>query len=151
MTFALPHTKPVFKHQPDATINQDNPDSGTKYEWSSDGTQAKKLGTQKNVKIISIDVQCTWTVQPTPLEVHVTIDGKNIKHSADSPLSAKWYEAYPQAYNAENNQPLSDVETVQYSLYRPFLYEGRNVKVEAEVTGGTVSNLSARVKWAKME
>ena len=148
MTFELPHTKPVFKQQPDATINQDNPDSGTKYEWSTDGTQAKKLGTQKNVRIIGISVKVTWTVQPDPLEVWITIDGQTIRHVVYSPDTDQDYQAICHALHmSENVQTL----TPTTSTMMPFVYEGRSVKVEAEITGGTVSNLSARVKWAKME
>ena len=146
MTFALPHTKPVFKHQPDATINQDNPDSGIKYEWSSDGTQANKLGTLKNVRIISIEVHCTWTVQPTPLEIWVTIDGQSLRFFVTDPESATLY--YDELYPSEEYGYL--VKANPHAPKRAFLLEGRSVKVEVEITGGTVSNLSARVKYAKI-
>jgi len=39
--------------------------------------------------------------------------------------------------------------TTDVEVTRSFLLEGRSVKVEAETTGGTVSNLSATVKYAK--
>ena len=148
MTFQLPHTKPVFKHQPDATIDVTDPVSGQKYEWKD--PDENPLGTQKNVRIISIVVQCTWTVQPTPLEIHVTVDGNSITYKVTDPESAKFYSASPAAQNPASSQSLMNISAL-YDRNRTFLLESRSVKVEAEITGGTVSNLSARVKYAKME
>jgi len=122
-------------HQADATLNQANPGSGTQYAV---------LATTRNVRIISIAVVCTWTVQPTPLEVHLTIDGNTITHTFTDPVSATWYYTSMSAALAELLQPLSAT-----SPDRPFLYEGRSVAITAEITGGTVSNLSARVKYAR--
>ena len=127
---------PVPEHQADTTLDQANPVSGTKYEV---------LPETKNVRIISIFIQCTWTVQPTPLEVHVTIDGQSIAHSQTDPVSDERYHAEVRAYNPPTAQALSLTNPAS----RAFLYEGRSVKIEAEITGGTVSNLAARVKYAK--
>ena len=127
----------VFKHQPDATLDQADPASGTKYTL---------LDTTRNVRIISISAKCTWTVQPSPLEVHLTIDGIAHKFSAVDPVSTDLYFAFVREGFHETNQLL---ETTAYGPYRAFLIEGRSVKVEVEITGGTVSNLSARVKWAQ--
>ena len=136
------HTEKCFEHQPDATINETNPGSGTKYEWSRDGTQANKLGTKKRVRIISIAVKCTWTVQPTPIEAHVTIDGQSFLASFTDPNTNTWY------YVVNEPSSVNMVLTTTSPIHRSFLLEGRSVKVEAEITGGTVSNLSARVKYA---
>ena len=125
------------QQQPDATLNQANPVSGTKYAVL-DTQQAQK------VRIIGISVQCTWTVQPTPLEIHVTIDGQTVTFTITDPASATDHFACNSLGNAETAQELSITQPDQ-----AFLREGRSVKVEAEITGGTVSNLSARVKWAK--
>lgn len=124
------------QHQPDATLNQSNPASGTKYTVLD--TKGHK------VKIISIAVKCIWTVQPTPLEIHLTIDGQALVFSQTNPASASWYIAFIDPSLSANGFGTS-VETAR----RAFLIEGRSVKVEAEITGGTVSNLSVRVKWAK--
>ena len=150
MTFELPYTKPVFKQQADATINQENPESGTKYEWSSDGTQAKKLGAQKNVRIISVEIECAWTAQPSPLELHITVDGILHTYSKTDPVTATMYFPTRRPELASNDQRL-DPTASEIQDYHTFELEGRSVKVEAEITGGTVSNLSMRVKWAKME
>jgi len=123
--------------QADAVLNQAAPTSGTKYEV---------LATTKNVRIISIEVNCTWTAQPSPLEVHITIDGQTITYGIANPISATNYLANPNAEKAEDSQILN---TSSYHDRRSFLIEGRSVKVEAEITGGTVSNLSARIKYAK--
>jgi len=123
--------------QADATLNQASPTSGTKYTV---------LDTVKNARILHIVVACTWTVQPTPLEIHVTIDGVAVSFSQTDPVSTSEYEA---AYTSPfyDAQGMADAGT--RGAYRAFLDEGRSVKVEVEITGGTVSNLSARVKYAK--
>jgi len=132
------------EHQPDATINVNNPVSGTKYEWGyPPGTP---LGTQKNVRIIEISATCTWTAQPTPLEIHLTIDGNNITFGQANPVSGFNYSPEWWPDKAEADQLMIQDG---YSPYRAFLIEGRSVKIEAEITGGTVSLLSARVKWAR--
>ena len=133
---------PVFKQQPDATIDQANPVSGTKYEV---------LAETKNVRIIGISVRCTWTVQPDPLEIWVTADGQTQRWYVPSPASIKDYIAMTPASSVVSHTNLSMVEWSASMFFGAFLLEGRSVKVEAEITGGTVSNLSARVKWAKME
>jgi len=133
----LIRTELTFQHQADAVLDQDNPISGQKYTV---------LDTTANVRIIHIGVRVQWTGQPTPLEIHITIDGRSITHTKANPVSNTWYEAtiYPQD------------DTTSYRLdpagdgrYRAFQYEGRAVKVEAETTGGTVTNLYARVIYAK--
>ena len=125
----------VFKQQADATLSQ-APVSGTKYEV---------LATTKNVRIIGISVQCTWTVQPTPLEIHITIDGQTVTFTVTDPVTATDYFCQNSFAAAETAQELTTTQPDQ-----AFLREGRSVKVEAEITGGTVSNLSARVKYAKI-
>lgn len=124
--------------QADEVLNQANPISGTGYPI---------LAQTANVRIISIAAQCTWTVQPSPLEVHITIDGVPIiTHTINNPVSGTWYEAALRAQLAENAQALAGVGTTAPT--RAFLYEGRVVAIEAEITGGTVQNLSARLKYA---
>ena len=126
---------PVPEHQADATLNQANPVSGTKYEV---------LPETKNVRIIGISVECTWTVQPTPLEVHITIDGVPILCSKTDPASA-----IPHFAGLNATMSGGTLDDTTYDPRRTFLLEGRSVKIEVEITGGTVSNLSARVKYAK--
>jgi len=141
----------MMQMQPDALVNMSGgtpPVSGTKYEWSTDGSVANAIGTQKNVKIIGIQIRCTWTVQPTPLEVHVTIDGNVITHTFSNPVSGTHYFATLAIGSAETNQGLDTSGNV--AAYLQPLYEGKSVKVEAEITGGTVSALDMRVKWAKV-
>lgn len=137
----------VPKHQADAYVDQSSPVSGTKYEWSTDGTQTNKLGALTNIRLLSIYVECTWTVQPSPLEIHVTIDGQVITHTVANPVSTTTYCAVILSTTAETAQKL-DSNTDKAAYQQP-IYEGRKVKVECEVTGGTVSNLKMRVKYAK--
>lgn len=130
----------VFKLQADATLDQANPVSGTKYGVGELGTA------KKNVRIKSIEVQCTWTVQPTPIEIHLTIDGQSITHVLADPVSASWYMLQ---FDDTMIPGLQDLVATAVHSDSHVLYEGRSVKVEAEITGGTVSNLSAKVKWDK--
>lgn len=127
--------EPHPQQQADATLSQANPVSGTKYTV---------LDTVNNTRIIGISAQCTWTVQPTPLEIHVTIDGETVTFTVANPATATDYFAANSLANAETAQELAAAQPAV-----PFLREGQSVKVEAEITGGTVSNLSARVKYAK--
>lgn len=134
----------VPKYQPPAYVNQ-APVSGTKYEWSSDGTQTNKLGALSNVRLMSIVVSVTWTVQPTPLEVHVTIDGETIVFTLTNPATATDYVANFVRKSA--NGVLSTLAVGQNM--GNLMLEGRSVKVECETTGGTVSNITMYVRYAK--
>jgi len=128
---------PVPEQQADATLNQANPVSGTKYVV---------LDTTEHARIIGISVVVTWTVQPTPLEIHMTIDGQSLVFTKTDPVSATQYAAQLQETQAVTAQSLTNATRCDH---RAFLIEGRSIKIEAETTGGTVSNLSARVKYAK--
>lgn len=132
------HSRKVFQHQADATLSQANPVSGTKYTV---------LDTTKNVRIIGMMVRCTWTVQPTPLEIHVTVDSQSITFQKIDPVSTISYFPAFNAFADSLNQILTDAAVGDT---RSFLLEGRNVKVEVEISGGTVSNLTARVQHAKI-
>jgi len=123
----------TFQHMPDATLSQSYPLDGTKYTV---------LNTTKNVKIWSIAVECTWTVQPTSLEIHITVDGISLTASQSNPVSNTWYYVYFPYYS-----PNPDFATSAGAVSRDIL-EGRSVKVEAEITGGAVSDIVARVKYA---
>lgn len=134
----VPITLKVAKHQADATLSQANPVSGTKYEV---------LATTKNVRIISITGYVEWTVQPTPLEAHITIDGQALRATKIDPVTATTYYTEISAGGT-----LTFVfTTTDHAHSRAFLFEGRNVKIEVEVTGGTVSLLEARVKYGKLD
>jgi len=124
------------QQQDDATLDQDSPVSGTKYSVLD--TKGHK------VRIKSICLTCTWTGQPTPLECHITIDGKSKTVTQADPVSGTPYYV---AINADAVNPVFG--TTDLTPYQAFLCEARSIKIEAEITGGTVSNLSARVKYAK--
>ena len=129
---------PVPVLQIDATLSHGAPVSAGKYV---------ALDTTKNVRIYGIMVSVTWTVQPTPLELHATIDGIAVKWSKIDPVSATPYFAHINPALPMTAQNLSDAaaETTRQA----FLIEGRSIKIEAATTGGTVSNLSAKVIYAK--
>jgi len=139
----------MLEYQDDALVDMSGgtpPVSGTKYEWSTDGSVANALGTQKNVRIIGIECKVTWTVQPTPLEVHITVDGVELTGGMTNPTTATSYYVIMRSFSA-GALVVSTVDSLPSS---PFIVEGRSVKVEVETTGGTVSALTARVKWAKI-
>lgn len=126
----------VFQQQADETLSQDDPVSGTKYTV---------LDTTVNARIGSIQVSVTWTVQPDPLEIHLTIDGQAYIADLTNPVTATNYFVRREAATSS-----FDLDAADLSGYRAFLVEGRSMKIEAEITGGTVSKLSARVKYAKI-
>jgi len=132
----------AWKQQTDATKTQANPDSGQTYTV---------LDTNKRVRIISIEVKVTWTVQPTPLEIHVTIDGQTVTYTFTDPVTATSYIAFNIPNAAETAQGLKARAEANDLTAPPFLREGYSVKVEIETTGGTTSELYGRVKWAKKE
>lgn len=139
----------VFEHQADALVDMSGgtpPVSGTKYEWSTDGSVANAIGTQKNVRLITVVASVTWTVQPTPLEIHITIDGVTTIMSQIDPVSTTEYYANVAVGDAN----LSSVGIAVAQQAGGLRLEGRSVKVEFETTGGTVSALSGRVKWAQL-
>jgi len=130
---------PVPQHQVDATLNQANPGDGTQYEV---------LATTRNVRIYAIEIRCTWTVQPTPLELHVIIDGVTMTFAFTDPVSNTAYAPRFFDYRAAPaDQALVGAAAETWS--KAFLVEGRSVRITAEITGGTVSNLSARVKYGR--
>lgn len=126
------------EHQPDAVMTQINPISGTRYEV---------LATTELVRLITLYAEVAWTVQPTPLEVWITIDGNIIRHLRANPVSTTNYFAQLAPWETENIQQLvtGPAEVARQAFY----LEGRSVRVEVETTGGTVSELHSRVKWAK--
>ena len=139
----MPETKStaplIWQQHADATLSQDNPVSATLYTV---------FAAARNVRIISVNVSVTWTVQPTPLEIVLTIDGQTIIHAQTNPTSAGNYMIRRKGNAAESAQVFQTDDTEDSR--KAFVYEGRTVKVEARTTGGTTSNLSARVKHAKI-
>lgn len=126
------------KLQTVAYLAQANPVSGTKYTV---------LDTTKNVRIHNIAVDCTWTVQPNPLEVHLTIDGLSFKASFTNPVSATAYflNLLSISWNS-NDVTLSATSEI---AERAFLLDARSIKIEIEITGGTVSQLRGQVRYSK--
>lgn len=121
--------------QPDATLDESPPTSGLKYTV---------LDTVKNARIIGVSVNVTWTVQPTPLQIHITIDGETTGGGFTDPVSTTFYFGSISPGSAN----IISVSDVDRTAYRAFLIEGKSIKIEVETTGGTVSNMSARVKYA---
>lgn len=126
------------EHQTDATLSQANPISGTKYEV---------LATTKYVRIIAIAASVTWTLQPSPLQIWITVDGVSIGSiQMNNPVSTTKYYAN---IGAEDSEATLEIYASARAIYKAFILEGRSVKIEAETTGGTVQSLDVRVKYAK--
>lgn len=128
----------MFQHQAPATLNQNNPVSGTQYEI---------LAATKNCRLIGFFAKVTWTVQPDPLEIHIVIDGETITLSKSNPVSATWYWLEFLDSGAGAGGLGSTTEALRSHA---FILEGKSIQVLAETTGGTVSNLSGRVVYAKV-
>lgn len=124
----------IFVHQADAVLNQANPVSGTLYTV---------LDTTKNVRLIALVVKVTFSVQPTPLEVHITVDGQTLLFSQTDPSSATNYYLF--VHPTAPGLTITGEELTR----KPFVLEGRSMKIEVEITGGTVSNLYANAMHAK--
>lgn len=131
-------TNLTFQHQTDATLAQANPVSTTLYPV---------LATTTNARIIGIEIDVTWTVQPTPLDVVVTIDGITMTFTVANPVSTTKYYASLSTAAAASAQVLETTDRV--ATRGGFLLEGRSVAVQARTTGGTTSQLNARVIYGK--
>jgi len=123
-----------------AAISQANPVSGTKYTV---------LDTTRNVRVYGISAKITWaTTQPTPLEVHGTIDGRTVKWSQGNPVSGTWYYGYVFSALALNAQVFT---TTVIETTNSIVFDARSVKIEAEITWATTqpTPLLCRVLYAK--
>ena len=128
------NTSLTFVHQPDATLSQASPVSAQVYTI---------LDTTANCRIINMVASCTWSGQPSPLVIRVIIDGVTINFTINNPSSSLTYVAVL-AFG------LPVLSVTGYDEYgKAFLLEGRSVKVQVLITGGTVSNLAGRVTYAK--
>jgi hypothetical protein len=130
-------TELTFAHQADASLNQSWPNSDELYTV---------LDTTANVRLIAFAVKETHSVTPTNVKIVITIDGQTLTYTKTSPSSATWYFPTQSSSVGASSLALGSTDLAQYLT---FLYEGRSVKVQASVSGGTVSNLSAIVKYAK--
>lgn len=134
-----------YERQADATLSQASPTADTLYTL---------LDTTIHAKIISIVASVTWSGQPTPLEVIVTIDGQTINYSFTNPVSATNYiptESVASMALAESAQVLATTLSATVLMLRQFT--GRSIKIQlrtGHTTAGTVSNLSGRCKYAKI-
>jgi hypothetical protein len=106
------------------------------------------LALTDDVRLICVEVVVIWTVQPTSVSIIIDMDGETITHIIASPVSGTYYLAVIIAHNPPNTQGLV-AESYTY-IARAFTYESQSMSIGARVTGGTVSNLSCRAKWAKL-
>jgi len=135
---ALKDRAMVPARQADAVISQANPVSTTLYPVLD----------ARNAVIHSAYVTVTWTVQPTPLDLIVTVDDIAHIHSVANPITTQPYEPASYKYTAATGQLLVSTVDDRLVLMGP-IYVGRTVKIEVRTTGGTVSILACRVKWSK--
>lgn len=114
-------------------LDRVNPISGTRYET---------LPVTAECRVLNIAARCTWTVQPTPLEVWIEIDGQTLQFIRVNPVSNTWYYTNLTVNAPDNNLPLG---AGQFQM--AFIIEGRSVQVLAEITIGTVSRLQCRLYY----
>lgn len=112
------------------------------------GTKYTLLDTVKNVRINKMTCSVNWTLQPNPLEVHLTIDGVAYTATFANPATATSYYLYQRAIYGSS---LFDITTASSALstYVAFLFEARSCKIELETTGGTVQFLRGAVSYSK--
>lgn len=127
-----------YETQDDVVLNQANPISGTEYEVLPETTYVRVIGLQCSV---------TWTVQPTPLEMHLQHTNGFITYRFPNPVSAASHYPVINPANAENIQDMG-VSYVEQRA-RAFVLEDKLIQLLAETTGGTTSNLSARAKYSR--
>jgi hypothetical protein len=129
-----------YEWQAEATLNQDNPVAGTLYTV---------LDTTKNVRIIGMSANVTWSAQPSNVTIVVTCDGKTLNFDCANPASATDFFAFLKEYASQIGASYGMDSAAAYIRTRSFLLEGKTVKIQAKVTGGTSSNLKVRVLYAK--
>lgn len=133
---------PTFKppaYQDDLVLNQVNPTSGLEYVL---------LPPTLNVRIVSISCNVVWTVQPSPIECRMNVDGAIQNFQQANPVSARVYIPQILSFLAPGAMSMADSTVFDPSTNRPFLLEGRSIRIAFETTGGTVQNLEARIKYA---
>lgn len=126
-----------WKLQTPEALTQANPISGTKYVL---------FGPKSGVRLLGVHVQTTWTLQPSPLELHGLVDGKVLRWYINNPVSATAYHAYTDEFDSLTTQPLW---TTSRGADRAFMLDAKSCKLEIEITGGTVQELKGRVWWAR--
>lgn len=130
--------KDIYIQQPDAYVSIDDPTVGQLYSVPPFDVE------RRDVRIIGMAAACTWTGAPSEGAIYITMDGQLITYKCEGPVSGTVYYATNGLAEPESNQTLSDTEPTA-----PFLREGKHIKIQAKITGGTVTNLWVRVKWAK--
>ena len=122
------------KNQPDKVVDN-APVSTTVYPV---------LPMTKDVRILSIAIKDVFTVQPDPLEVILNINGFERVALVNNPTTNTYYYIY----NPEAGSTFALAST-SYAHSRAFFIEEQQIKVDCRTTGGTVSQMVCRLKWAK--
>jgi len=127
----------AWELQPDAVISQANPGSGTQYPVLA--------AQEAPVRIYAAITSVTWTVQPTPLELHGIFETRAYPMTRGNPVSGTDY-FMSKNEAAEGFWLGTDITVMNRAA---FLVDIRNMGgIVGEVTGGTVQNLDVRIKWA---
>ena len=131
-----------WQRQADAVLTQASPVSGTKYPL---------LNTSSIVKIIAVFAKVTWTVQPDPIEIHITVNGVLYTYAFTNPVSTQHYRPYWSFRTALLNKLVAADDAGSDASFGalPFIDENVGCVIEVETTGGTVSSLDAILKYAK--
>jgi len=139
MPDAIPGHLWAWKLQTPALLNQATPTPGTQYTVLA--------ATAYPCRIIDIECQATWSVQPSPLECHLTIDTIVDKASQGNPVSGTSYYVYQIPVSGGDGYAFSTSNQVA----RAFLIEGQSITIKVEITGGTTDPLEAKVAYALLQ
>lgn len=104
------------------------------------------------MRIKSINVNVVHAAAPTPLEVHITIDGIAYAFTFNNPVSTTEYFCVLSPERAPANQLL--FELADYNnvcLHKDELLQGKSVQVLAEITGAGATALNCRVRYERLE
>jgi len=133
---------PVPQVMPDPYLSQPNPVDNQLYTV---------LPPTKNVVIYGIAGGAVWTTGAPNLTIYVTVDGILYDFHQNSVTSATFYHALLDNSTAESSQFLEIPSNYNdFARHKPFLLQGRTVKVETKVSAGVgVTSLVCRVKYGK--
>ena len=130
--------KDIYRQQPDAYVSIDDPTVGQLYSIPPFDIE------RRDIRIIGMAASCTWTGAPSEGAIYITMDGQLITYLCSGPVSGEIYFAKNGTEFPESEQTL-----VTEPPDTAFLREGKRIKIQAKITGGIVTNLWVRIKWAK--
>lgn len=125
-----------YEYQAPITLNQANPISGTQYAL---------LPTTTYVMLLVTSGVVTWTVQPSPLEMHMNLDGQTPSPARTNPVSTTVYHLKHFSMHTNGLSIFLDAT----NLDSPLNMAAKSMGINLETTGGTVQNLSGQISYMR--